>query len=212
MYKLYSIAGSCSTAITVLLNKLGLEFEVIQRDTVKNYRDIVPTNQVPALDDNGQIITEGAAIVLYLLEKHHSPMLLSNLSDKGKFLQYLMFNYATLHPSYAKVFAVAKNLDHGDSNKHSLMQKVADGISNNWAILNKRLAGRRYIVGDEPTIVDYLVTIYTSWGKFFPELNIRLGEHVMRLANEISALPEFKAAYELEGVEFKISTDTAEAV
>jgi hypothetical protein len=34
----------------------------------------------------------------------------------------------------------------------------------------------------------------------------------MRLANEISALPEFKAAYELEGVEFKISTDTAEAV
>ena len=210
MYKLYSIAGSCSTAITVLLNKLGVEFEVIQRDAVKNYSDIVPTNQVPALDDNGHIITEGAAIVLYLLEKHNSAMLPKNLAEKGEFLQYLMFNYATLHPAYAKIFAVAKNLDHADSNKHALMQKIADGVSNYWKILNNRLASRRYVVGEQPTIIDYLVTVYTSWGKYFPELRIELGDHAVRLATEISSLPEFKAAYQLEAIEFKIFTDLTE--
>lgn len=211
MYKLYSIAGSCSTAITVLLNELGVEFEVIQRDDVKNYSDMVATNQVPALDDNGQIITEGAAIVLYLLEKHNSSMLPSNLSEKGKFLQYLMFNYATLHPSYSKIFAVAKNVDHGDSNKHALMQKMADGVSHNWNILNNRLAGRRYIVGDQVTVIDYLVAVYASWGKYFPELNINFGSHVLRLVNEVSELPEFKAAYQLEKVDYKIldTTETA---
>ncbi|WP_440683155.1 glutathione S-transferase family protein [Cysteiniphilum halobium] len=211
MYKLYSIAGSCSTAITVLLNKLGVEFEVVQRDDIKNYRDMVATNQVPALDDNGQIITEGAAIVLYLLEKHNSSMLPSNISEKGKFLQYIMFNYATLHPSYSRIFAVAKTLDHGDSNKQELMQKMADSVSYNWNILNNRLVSRRYIVGDQVTVIDYLVAVYASWGKYFPELKITFGENVLRLVNEVSALPEFKAAYQLEKVEYKILDSTATA-
>ena len=69
MYTLYSIPGTCSTGITVLLTRLGLDFEVIKRDDVPNYSDIAPTNQVPALKDGDQIITEGSAIVLYLLEK-----------------------------------------------------------------------------------------------------------------------------------------------
>lgn len=204
MYKLYSIAGTCSTAITILLKKLEVEFEVIQRDEVQNYQSIVPTNQVPALDDNGQIITEGAAIVLYLLEKHDNDMLPSNLSNKGKFLQYLMFNYATLHPSYSKVLTVAKKFDTLEEYKHQLMQVLANDISKNWAILNKHLAGRRYIVGSTPTIIDYLVTIYATWGKYFPELSIELGDNVIKLINEISLLSEFKAAYALEKAEFKL--------
>ena len=70
MYKLYSLAGSCSTGITILLEKLGVDYEVIQRNDIENYSDIVATNQVPALVDNDIVIAEGAAIALYLLEKH----------------------------------------------------------------------------------------------------------------------------------------------
>lgn len=204
MYKLYSIAGSCSTAITVLLTNLGLEFKVIQRSEVESYKDIVPTGQVPALDDNGQIITEGAAIVLYLLEKHRSEMLPNDLSNKAEFLQYLMFNYATLHPAYSKVMAIGKNYDGDDASKIELMQKVANGVSSYWEILDKRLSNRKYIVGDKPSIIDYLVTIYTGWGKFFPPVSIDLGNNVNRLAKEISRLPEFISACELEKLEFKI--------
>ena len=102
MYTLYTIPGSCSSGITVLLEKLQLEYTPVKREDVPNYSDIVPTNQVPALKSpDGQIITEGAAIVLYLLEKHNSPMLPADLSRKAEFLRWLMFDYATLHPAYA---------------------------------------------------------------------------------------------------------------
>lgn len=103
MYKLYSIAGSCSTGISILLEKLGLQYEIIQRNDVKDYSSIVPTNQVPALATNDSLITEGAAIALYLLEKHCDTFNKINLDKKAQFYQMLMFNYATLHPAYSKV-------------------------------------------------------------------------------------------------------------
>jgi len=76
MYTVYTIPGSCSSGIVVLLENLQVEYTAVKREDVPNYSEIVPTNQVPALKTpDGQIVTEGAAIALYLLEKHHSPML-----------------------------------------------------------------------------------------------------------------------------------------
>ena len=202
MYKLYSIPGTCSTGITALLTKLGVDFEVIHRDDVPNYTEIVPTNQVPALEDSGQIITEGAAIVLYLLEKHNSDMLPSDISAKGEFLKWLMFDYATLHPAYSKLFAINGTMGGGAA-KDKLMQQMADKASATWKIIDTRLADQKFIMGDTPTIVDYLATIYTSWGNYFPDAKITLGRNVERLVNDVSALPEFQTAYEVESIEFK---------
>ena len=93
MYTLYTIPGSCSSGITVLLEKLQLEYTAVKREDVPNYSDLVPTNQVPALNlPDGQVITEGAAIVLYLLEKHNSPMLPTDLSQKAEFLRWLLID------------------------------------------------------------------------------------------------------------------------
>jgi len=147
MYKLYSLAGTCSTDITVLLEKLGVEYQAIQRDDVADYSRVVPKNQVPALESDGQIIAEGAAIVLYLFEKHGSDMLPAHVSDRGKFLKWLMFNYATLHPLYGKIKSIMNTMDEGEV-KQKLLQQMADQASDTWKILDQRLADQQYIVGD----------------------------------------------------------------
>ena len=86
MYKLYSIPGTCSTGIVALLKKLGQPAEIIHRDDVPDYAiRINAANQVPILDDNGMLIREGAAIVLYLLEKHDSPWLMGDRTEKANF-------------------------------------------------------------------------------------------------------------------------------
>lgn len=203
MYTLYSIPGTCSTGITVLLTKLGASFEVIKRDDVPNYKEIVPTNQVPALKTpDGQIICEGAAIALYLLEKHQNSMLPSQDSARAEFFQWLMFNYATLHPAYSKVFASKGVCDNRDYQKE-VMQGMADKLSDMWKIVDNRLATQKYMVGNDPTIIDYLIAIYTSWNNYFPNVKITLGENVKRLVSEITALPEFQEAYAKENTQFK---------
>lgn len=204
MYTLYTIPGSCSSGITVLLEKLQLEYTPVKREDVPNYSQIVPTNQVPALKTpDGQIITEGGAIALYLLEKHNSPMLPADLSRKAEFLRWFMFDYATLHPAYGRMFAIQYKMQMDDKEKISVLRQSAVYVSSLWAILDKELEKKKFITGDQPTIVDYLATIYSSWGKNFQDINITLGENVKKLVDRVSALPEFQAGFTKENIEFK---------
>jgi len=201
MYKLYSTPGTCSTGITILLKQLGQDVEIINPSDIDDYTSISPTNQVPVLDDNGLIITEGAAIALYLLEKNGSYLLPTDLDKKGEFLRWLMFDYATLHPSYSKLFTINRIMDSG-ADKEVLLSNLADMVSANWNILDKRLEGREYVFGDSVTIIDYLLCVYTGWNQFFPQLSIKLGGNVQRLVDKVSELPEFKSAFILENNEF----------
>ncbi len=203
MYTLYTIPGSCSSGITVLLEKLGLSYTPVKREDVEDYAALVPTNQVPALrTPEGQIITEGAAIVLYLLEKHDSSMLPADLSRKAEFLRWLMFAYATLHPAYGRMFAIRFRVEMGEGERAEVLKQLAVPVSNLWAILDRELEEKRFITGDEPTIVDYLATVYASWEKNFPDAGIVLGANVRRLINDVSVLPEFQAGYKKENLEY----------
>lgn len=204
MYTIYTIPGSCSSGIVVLLEKLQVEYTPVRREDVADYSAIVPTNQVPALrTENGQIVTEGAAIALYLLEKHGSNMLPEDLSQKAEFLRWLMFDYATLHPAYGKMFTIKFKTDLNDGDKTTILNQLADSVSALWAILDKELENKKFITGDQPTIVDYLATVYASWGNTFPGIDITLGKNVERLIDEVAALPEFQAGYKKEDVHFK---------
>jgi glutathione S-transferase len=204
MYTLYTIPGSCSSGITVLLEKLQSEYTPIKREDVPNYSDLVPTNQVPALKlPDGQIITEGAAIVLYLLEKHNSPMLPANLSQKAEFLRWLIFDYATLHPAYGRMFAIQYKTQMDENEKVNVLKQYAAYTSSLWKILDNELEKKRFITGDHPTIVDYLATIYSGWGNNLQGIKITLGKNVERLVEEVSVLPEFLAGYKKENIEFK---------
>lgn len=203
MYTVYTIPGSCSSGIVVLLEKLQLEYEAVKREDVVNYSEIVPTNQVPALKTpDGQIITEGAAIALYLLEKHKSPMLPTDLAKKAEFLRWLMFDYSTLHPAYGRMFAIQYKIKMADEAKKDALQLLATNVSGLWAILDNELENKKFITGDQPTVVDYLAVVYSSWGKGFKDIEITFGKNVERLIAQVSALPEFQAGYKREQIEF----------
>ena len=204
MYTLYSIPGTCSTGITILLEKLAVDFKTVAREDVPNYTEIVPTNAVPALKtEDGQIITEGAAIVLYLLEKHNSDMLPADLSEKAEFLKWLMFDYATLHVAYSKLFTIAMKVKMDETEQANVMQQLGDQTSALWEIVDKRLSDKTFIMGDQATIVDYLMAIYSSWGNYFPNVKISLGQNVERFIVDVQALPEFKAGFQTEQIQFK---------
>ena len=204
MYTLYSIPGTCSTGITILLEKIAVDFKTVAREDVPNYTEIVPTNAVPALKtEDGQIITEGAAIVLYLLEKHNSDMLPADLAEKAEFLKWLMFDYATLHVAYSKLFTIAMKVKMDETEQANVMQQLGDQTSALWEIVDKRLSDKTFVMGDQATIVDYLMAIYSSWGNYFPNVKISLGQNVERFIVDVQALPEFKAGFQTEQIQFK---------
>lgn len=217
MYKLYSIAGSCSTGIHVLMRKLGQPVEIVMRSDVDDYAQLVPTNQVPALQHGNRLLTEGAAIALYLLEQHGQ--LPQDAEARSELHQWLMFNYATLHPAYSKLFTVGGTMADGPE-KQALMQALAERVTELWRIVEARLlarsqteqnsgeqnrASQTYMFGDQPSLIDYLLAVYSRWGNSFPTLNIELGEYTQRLVAHVIQLPEFIAAAETEGIELDVA-------
>jgi len=197
MYTIYSIPGSCSTGITVLCEQLGLTYKIIKRADVANYQEIVPTNQVPALqDDEGNIILEGAAIVQFLLSKHLQP---EDGYEKSHFDQLLMFNYATLHSAYSKLFTVSAIPDLDETERLKVMSHLANQVSSLWQIVASRLENKDFMLGEKASIIDYLLAIYAGWNVNFPALKFNLTEPVIKHIERVSELPEFKRGYQKEG-------------
>lgn len=197
MVELYSIPGSCSTGIHILLEKMQQEVKVTHRDDVPDYRQIVPTNQVPAIRMDDKVMWEGANIVLYLLNKFDQQQ-----KDQPEFNQWLMFCYASVHPAYSKLFSVNRQMPEGEQ-KDRLMQSLGDRVSELWSIADKQLQDKKYMLGDEPSIVDYLLTVYLRWGNVFPDVNIEVGENVLRMVEGALKLPEVQAVLTKESIEYQ---------
>ena len=74
--KLYFASNTCSLSPHIVLEELGLPYQLIRVDNKtkqtsdgRDFRDINPKGYVAALElDNGEILTEGAVIVQYLAD------------------------------------------------------------------------------------------------------------------------------------------------
>lgn len=201
MYTLVSLPGTCSTGINILMKTLNMPVEVVHRDELPNYKELVPTNNVPALIDGDKVIYEGAAIVLHLLEKANVKH--SDFGDPDQFKQWLMFNYATLHPAYSQLFTANSLMAEGEA-KTEYMSTLANKISTTWQIVDQQLAERPYIMGYKVSVIDYLLAVYVNWGNFFPDHSIALGDNVKRLVNDVSKHEVFVQAFEQEGASHAI--------
>ncbi|MGJ8682106.1 glutathione S-transferase family protein [Paraglaciecola sp.] len=199
MYTLYSMSGSCSSAIHMLLIKHKIPVQIVFHKDVENFHEISPTGQVPALKTPDGLLTEGAAICQYLFEKHQ----ISVSSQSLQFNQQLMFNYATLHPAYSKMFTAHFAMPSSEA-KDEFMNILAFKAAELWKIIDTRLEGQKFITGDEVCVLDYLIAIYASWGNVFPYAHINLGENVVRLIDDVSKLPEFEAVTLREEMQFAI--------
>ena len=87
-------------------------------------------------------------------------------------LRWMMFDYATLHPAYGRMFAIQYKVQLSDEEKQRILPQMAEYVGSLWAILDKELGTKSFITGAEPTLADYLAAVYASWGKNFPGIDI----------------------------------------
>lgn len=196
MYKLYYIPGACSRAIHALLNELEQPVELIPRDSVADFRQLNPTNQVPVLVDGDLVLREGSAMVQYLLEKHRSPSLPGDPRQRAEFYQWLLFANATLHPAYSLLFFAKLGLE-GDAARREVFDKGAARLSSLWDIVEERLQDRPFIFGETLTAVDMMLAVYADWNQHFP-LEIALGDRTRQMIARVQAHPPFALAVERE--------------
>lgn len=189
-------------AVHVLLNEIGAEFELVKAaKTEESFLKLNPRGAVPVLDDDGLIIREGAAILMYLIEKHNSPLLPKSGKERAAALEWLMSCNATLHPAYSRGFFIKGNVKD-EKFREEMYDLVFAQIEKLWDEFDARLAKSRYLAGDKISIADILMTVIANWSFLFPR-PVKIGSNVKRVFRDVIAMPSYVKALEAEHVEYK---------
>ncbi|NOU52169.1 glutathione S-transferase family protein [Pseudoalteromonas sp. JBTF-M23] len=189
MYTLYYSPRACSLATQVILRELGQDIEIIDKSNVSNFNAINPVGSIPVLVDEGKVLTEGVAILLYVLQKHHSPMLPGDPLGYHRAVQDMLFANATMHPAYSKLFFIANNVVDEQS-KLDLLHKASLRINELWQVVESRLHECDFLGGEQLSAADVLLAVYSHWGHLFA-VDIKIGEHTRAMIQRVEARASF---------------------
>jgi glutathione S-transferase len=166
MYKLYdlSLSGHCHR-VRLFLDLLGLNYEAVPVDLLSGehlqepHLKRNPFGKVPVLDDDGHLVRESNAILVYLALKHKArdwyPV--DNPAAAAEIQQWLNVAANEVLQGPAKAY-VARVFGGGDD-------AWKEGVENShklYAVLDPLLDGRDWLVGVHATLADIALYSYIS--------------------------------------------------
>lgn len=201
MLKFFFNASPNPNKVALFLGEAKIAYQPIPVDTSKGeqfhseFLAINPNSKVPAIDDDGVIVFDSNAILLYLAEKTGKFLPPNTPSNRGSLLSWLMFVASGVGP-YSGQAVHFKYFAAGQDYAHNRYQFEAQ---RHYQIVNNHLANHRYMVDDTYTIVDMDVW---GWARMVPFI---LGDdawqslpHLQRLVDEISVRPAAIQALQLK--------------
>ncbi len=202
MYQLFYSPGACSLAVHVALIEVGAQYELLKAaDHGEAFKKANPSAAVPTLVVDGKPLLEGAAILTYICENAHSPLLPSSGWDRAKALQWLAFANSTMHPRYGALFGHMKAF--GAEAKNAPMYAVLEGkIQDAWDLVEAELQGKDYLLGSQITVGDILLAVIANWTPKVTD-KVSFGERTKAYLKRITARPSFQQALAAEQVEYK---------
>jgi GST-like protein len=162
--QLYSLPTPNGVKVSIMLEEIGLPYEAHLIDIGKNetwtpeFLALNPNGKIPAiLDPNGPggkplALFESGAILLYLAEKS-GRFLPTDPVERIETLQWLFFQMAAVGPMFGQLGFFHKFAGREIEDKRPLERYRKESIRL-LNVLESRLAGRQWIMGDEYTIAD----------------------------------------------------------
>ncbi len=179
---------SRSNIVSWMLEELGVPYEVraisLERNDQKkpDYLALNPMGKVPAIEHQGVIITEAAAICAYLADEFPAARLSPHIGDarRGLYLKWLFFGPSCLEQAiidrmHNRALAPARASSYGEYD--TVMETIAQAVTTG-----------PFLIGDQFTGADVVIGSDLQWGTFMkavpqrPEFAAYLGRLQQRPA------------------------------
>jgi glutathione S-transferase len=205
--KLFFSPGACSMSPHIVAQELGIPLTLVKVDTAtkkladgSDYWPINPKGYVPAIElDNGEILTEGPAIVQYLADRKPEAKLVPPAGTLERYRVQEMLGYinSELHKTYSPLFRPATPPETRKEREEYLRKR--------YKLVDERLAKGPYLFGEQFTVADaYLFTV-TNWANFV-KLDLNEFPNLMAFQARVAARPAVQAALTAEGLRPAVAT------
>ncbi|POZ62912.1 glutathione S-transferase N-terminal domain-containing protein [Chromobacterium alticapitis] len=165
--QLYSLPTPNGVKVSIMLEETGLPYEAHTVSFERNeqmspeFLSLNPNNKIPAiLDPNGPNgeplgLFESGAILIYLAEKT-GKLLPADPAARYETLQWLMFQMGGVGPMFGQVGFFHKFAGKDYEDKRPRDRYIAEA-RRLLGVLEGRMAGRQWIMGNEYTIADIAI-------------------------------------------------------
>jgi len=199
MIHLYTWDTPNGRKVSIMLEELGLPYEVHavnieqgeQRDPA--FEAISPNRRIPAIhdDETGLTLFESGAILLYLAEKTGRFLAPFGTPLYWEAMQWLMWQMSGPGPMFGQAHHFSYYNPDLSPPARARYEKEAKRL---YGVLEKRLEGRDFVVGDALSIVDFAVW---PWVSRFERHMVDLNDfpNVMRWYVALAARPAFQKGF-----------------
>lgn len=185
----------------IFLEEAGLDYELTAIDFARkeqkapDYLKINPNGRIPALVDLSNddfAVFESGAILWYLAEKY-GQFLSQDPKERSETLQWLMFQMAGVGPMMGQAMFFQRIAAPNGHDEPYSIQRYVDESRRLLEVLNKRLDGREFLVGDTYSIAD--IATY-PWARAWPwaKLDITGLDHLKAWFQRIDDRPAVQKA------------------
>lgn len=200
--KLYYSPAACSMSPHIALRESGLPFELVQVDlankkTVADGGDFLainPKGQVPALQlDNGQLLTEGPAIVQYVADQVPDKKLVpaAGTLERYRVQEWLNFVATELHKNFGLAFKFMQI--------EGLRPALAGAIVERLHFIAPQLERRDWLVGDHFSVADGYLFTALNWCRFL-QIDLAPFPAVTAFMDRVAARPAVREVLRSEGL------------
>jgi glutathione S-transferase len=206
--RLYYYPGNASLTPHVLLEELGLRYELVLVDRASNahkspeYRALNPAGRIPVLVDGSLVVFETAAIVLHLADVHDEAHLLApplRTPERTRFYQWLMYLTNTVQAEAHAFFYPDQHTTDPGAAPH-VKAKADARLTEMFALLDAELAVRGpFLLGERHSALDPYLAMLVRWGRYLEHPPREL-PFVGKLARAVAERPAFRRAMDQEGL------------
>jgi glutathione S-transferase len=164
-FVLYWRPGTASMAPHAALAEIGTDYRLVEigREEAQEgeeYRALNPLGVVPTLLDseNGLVLTESAAIVLYLGDRFPDSQLAP--VERAEYYRWLVFLTNTVQTAMLRWFYPER---YGGGDK--LMEAAGRDAAEAYDIVDRALENRTWLVAEHRTGADLFLFMLTRWGR-----------------------------------------------
>jgi glutathione S-transferase len=210
MIQLHYAPGNCSMTPHMLLEELGVPFELKRVDRENNahksteYLKLNPNGLIPVLVDGDLVLYETAAIVLHLVDTHPQTALAPAFGtvERAHFYKWLVWFAASLTSQMQIYFYseryVAPGNAAGTAEVHAASEQKIEGLIDQ---IEAQLASRSgpWLLGENFTALDPYALMLCRWTRGM-QRPARTLPHVGPYLQRVLARPAVQRVFDREGL------------